>query len=248
MNKTTTVFLAALAVLILVSAACADRASITIYPGENWVSVPLFPFNSSPAAVFAGIDINGRLTRLDPLSGATVTYSSTNASAFRNILLGDGYKLTSLASTPVVVSYEGVPDGVPDAEGRMTDMWMALPGGGHHTGGVHWIGTPFDHATSVDACLVIYQGSILSLAQAVQQGWIDGLWGSMNNQSKSAVTVGLSSLSPDESVLMPGRMYQIVTHVDNLALIVPADVPEPSGLLGLVCGIGYAAGLIRRRP
>jgi len=42
-------------------------------------------------------------------------------------------------------------------------------------------------------------------------------------------------------------MYQVVTHKDDLALIIPGNVPEPSTILALLCGLGGLAGLKRRR-
>jgi len=256
-KRTLAAIVALLAVLILAGTACAEQASITIYPGENWISVPLVPYNYQPSVLFAGCNINGNLVRLDPTTGATITYSAAHPDAFGGILLGDGYKLICTTPAPVVISYEGFPDGVPDLDpqgnpiaGTMTDMWISLPGrqgDGQNAGGSHWIGCPFNHARPVDACKVTDGTTLLNLAQAVQQGWIDGLWDSMNNESKATVKVGLSTMSPDESTLLPGRMYQVVTHKDDLALIIPGNVPEPSTILALLCGLGGLAGLKRRR-
>ena len=200
--------------------------------------------------MFAGSNIDGNLTRLDPQTGDTITYSAANSAKFGGLLLGDGYRITSSLSTPVTISYQGVADGVPDAHGRMTDMWIALPGNkknGLGSGGVHWVGTPFNHAVCVDKCFISDGRYLWTVSQAVEEGLVDGLWDSMDNETKQPLKVGLRSLNPDQYVLQPGMMYQITTHRNDLALIVPADVPEPPCLAGLVCGIGCLAAVRRRR-
>lgn len=250
--ETTMKLTGAVAVLLVLLCACsgwADMAQIVIYPGENWISLPLIPFDAAPSSVFSGLDIDGNLSRLDAATGEIVTYNATSCGTFGSCLLGEGYRITSSLSTPVVISYQGVADGVPDAEGHMTDMWIALPGrdDGLDQGGVHWIGMPFNHSTPIERCLVTDGRQTLTIAQAVQTGLIDGLWDSIDNETKQPLKVGLGSLNPDRDVLQPGMMYQITTHTNRLALIVPADVSEPAGWVAVLCGLGGIRICIRRR-
>ena len=226
-------------------------ATLTIYPGENWISVPLVPIDPDPQSVFAGCNIDGNLTELN--GQTTVVYSSADPDAFGAILLGSGYEIDNPTSAPETVSYTGLPDGVPSIDsngnvipGSMTDMYIGLPGAGNNTGGMNWVGQPFDHSMSVD-CMVLTNGQqTLSIAQAVSEGWIAPLWLGFNNETQSTFTVGASVFDPDQDYFAAGQMYQITTLKDNLALIVPAYAPEPSGLTAMMSGLGLLAWRRRR--
>ena len=235
-------------VLVMVgigTGARADTATIVVGPGDNWVAPPLVPFNPDPASVFAASIGDCTLTRFEVPTQEEVSYGSEG---FGNILLGDGYKVFNPTSTTFVNSYEGVPDGVPDAQGNMTDMWLSLPGDqsdGQDSGGMHWVGHPFYHDTFFDAVMVTDGTQTKTIGEAVGANWIEGLWDFLDSETQTVRTVGLSSLGADDTLLRATHMYEVVTHRDNLALIVPADlVPEPTSVLVILCGLG---ALVARR-
>lgn len=240
--------LLAIIVSLVPSSAFADLATITVWPGDNWISAPLVPFNPTPTAVFAGLDLNGNLRRWDMITGEIITYDAAHPEVFGNILLGEGYMLSNSGSSAISATYDGVPDGVPDQGGEKTDMWIALPGlqyDGSNAGGMHWIGHPFIHTVSIQSCVVTDGSVLLSIQEAVDRGWLDGLWATRDNQAQASRTAGLALLSPDDTFLRATGMYQITTHRDNLALIVPA--PEPCSMIVLACGVGVLAFRRRRR-
>lgn len=231
--------------------AAADVASITLHPGENWIAAPLVPFNPDPVDMFSGFNIDGKLSRFDVPSQSLVSYTTANSSAFGNVLLGDGYKVYNSTSTSVVINYNGVADGVPGSEGP-TDMWISLPGDntdGQNNGGIHWIGQPFNHNTAVESMYVLYESNLASVLEAVNLGWIDQLWLGFDGETQKSFTAGLSVFGADENYFRAGHMYEIVTHKDDLALIIPSTpyVPEPSSLLSLLALAPLAIGFIKRR-
>ena len=126
----------------------ADTATIDVYDGWNMVCAPLVPFNPDPTNVFNPLDIEFvcSLQRWDAPKQSMEAYSMFNPN-FGNILLADGFWLkvpTGQAQNP---SYSGVPDGIPDAGGNMTDVMVMLPGDqldGLDAGGWHLIGQPFN--------------------------------------------------------------------------------------------------------
>ncbi|MEN6520034.1 MAG: PEP-CTERM sorting domain-containing protein [Armatimonadota bacterium] len=125
----------------------------------------------------------------------------------------------------------------------MTDVWISL------VNETNWIGHPFNHITPFSSLMVTDHDSMLSIDEAISRGWLDGLWTTMDNETKETHTVGLSSLKADDLYLRPGSMYKVTTHVDQLGLIIHAytNVPEPSSFLSLVFGLGGAGGMMLRR-
>lgn len=239
-------FVILLGVLGISTSARADTATIVIRPGDNWVAPPLVPFDPDPASVFAASIGDCTLIRFDAPTQQEVSYGSQE---FGNILLGDGYKVFNPTSTTFVNTYEGVPDGVPDGQGNMTAMWVSLPGDqsdGQDSGGMHWVGHPFYHDTFFDAVMVTDGTQTKTIQQAVDANWIEGLWNFLDSETQTVRTVGLSSLGADDTLLRPTHMYEAVTHIDDLALIIPADlVPEPASAVFLLCGL--SALVMRRR-
>ena len=234
------------AVLLSGAGVWADTATIIIRPGDNWVAPPLVPFDPDPASVFAACIADCALTKFDPTTEQPVSYGSAG---FGNILLGDGVKVANPTSTTFVCTYEGVPDGVPDHNGVMTDMWVSLPGNqvdGQNSGGMHWVGHPFYHDTPIAACFVTNGSSLLTLEEAVTAGWIDGLWNYMDAETQTVYTAGLASLGANDTWLRATHMYEVQSHLDNLAFIVPAYVvPEPAS--GCTLLVGLPLLLLRRR-
>ncbi|MHB9036358.1 MAG: PEP-CTERM sorting domain-containing protein [Armatimonadota bacterium] len=240
-----------LAATVSVVASATETATLTLYPGENWIAPPLVALDANPTAVFAGLSINGNLTRFDAFNQQVVTYNSANPASFGNILLGDGYKINYSGQNPFTLSYVGVPDGVPDSQGNMTDMWIALPGNmadSQNSGGTHWIGQPYNHNTSVGSMMVTNNVELITVLNAVNRGWLDPLWHGFNAETQTGFTVGLSAYGANQNYFKAGQTYEIVSHIDNLALIVPATpyVPEPSSILVLTCGFGWLLRCKRR--
>ena len=221
-----------LALMVVVSgASMAATATYDIYQGWNLLAAPLAPFNPDPLSVFAGAPdgLDYLLYRFDP-SGGYVTYDALDPSTFGNCLLGDGYSLNVYASTGTI-SYQGFPDGLPDAQGVKTDMWISLPGSqtdGLDAGGWQLIGHPFDHNTVVDSGtgtgdkIFFTDGTTLkNWSEAVAATWVDGKM-SGNDAVSGSFNVQYDGLG-DTDTLQAGRGYWIATYKDNLAMIVPAN-------------------------
>lgn len=239
------------AILTVAVSAFAATATIVLHPGDNWIAVPLFPLDPAPTAVFAGYAIEGNLTRFDSLTGLPVAYHASDPPAFGRILLGDGYKLNNSTGSNITVTYEGLPDGAPDSTGQMSDMWIALPGNVHdglNAGGTTWVGQPFAHDTSVAGMYFTNGQTLLNSYDAVEAGWVDALWTGFDASTQRTFTAGPSQFHPDETLFRAGHMYEIVTHRDNLAVIIPpTPVPEPASLTTLMVALGTGVTLLRRR-
>jgi len=231
--------------------ALAATATIVLHPGDNWIAAPLVPLNPAPTEVFAGCAIDGNLTRFDSSTGLPVLYRASDPSAFAGILLGDGYKLRNPTTSDITVTYEGLPDGVPGPDGRMSDMWVSLPGNqsdGLDAGGTTWVGQPFAHDTAVAGMLFTNGDRVLNSYDAVEEGWVDPLWTGFDASTQKTFTAGLSQFHPDETWFRVGHMYEIVTHRDNLAIIIgPTPVPEPNSLTTLALALGTGFALLRRK-
>jgi len=215
--------LVVLGLVMLVTPVYCARATFSLNAGWNSIGVPLVPFNPSPAAVFAGTNFTA-LRRFDAPTQAWIDYSPFSLDPFGNILLGNGYEIYVPSAT--TVTYEGVPDGVPDPNGEMTDMWIAIPGcltDSQDAGGIHFIGHPFNHYSLANTALVTNGSTVVSLQVAIRDGWLDGL-------------------GTNDAYLSPSHAYWVQTHRDDLALIIPAypayaSVPEPAGIAIIVCGL-----------
>jgi len=222
-----------LALVFVVGGACfAATASYDVYRGWNMISTPLVPFNSDPADVFkaAPQGIDGLLSRWDPTYGG-IYYDSSDPGTFGGTLLGDGYWLYCY-SGPKTITITGVPDGVPDGSGAMTDMWISLPGNSvANTGAWHLIGQPFAHDTPVDdgtgtgANIMFTDGTTLKTwAQAAAARWVDD-----NFTGWDAATGGKAIQfdgNGDDDHLRAGHGYWVHTYVPNLAMIIPAGAHD----------------------
>lgn len=226
-----------------------ETATITLYPGENWIAAPLVPIDPSPQKVFAGF--TGTIARFNSPNQCIISSSQAD---FGNILLGDGYKITNTSQNIVTINYEGVPDGVPDSNGNMSSMWIALQGNcidDIDAGSMHWVGQPFNHNTLIENIYVtgIFENTGYTIREAINLGLIDPLWRGFNNETKEYFTAGLPEFGADENFLRAGSMYEIVSHKDLLAFIIPADVyvPEPSSVVALIYGVGALTCMFLKR-
>lgn len=234
--------------LLLVSSgafAATETAQMDVYSAFSFVGPPIVPITSSypnTPIIFgdAGIDIEwtGTISRFDAPTQTQLVYTAWDESGQWSLLLGEGYMIDyrsgSLGSNPTAVVYTGVEDGVPDADGTMTDMWISLPGNqldGQNAGGWHWISTPFNHVVpfNVDdydgANIKVTDGNVVRTlldAASVEPVWIEEPWAFFSGSSQSWGSAGYLTGVYDDDQMQPGNMYIVKTRVDNLALIVPA--------------------------
>ena len=131
-----------------------------------------------------------------------------------------------------------------------TNTWISLPGNqydGVNEGGACWIGNAYRHDTPIWECRLTDGLSVLSLEEAVAAGWVDGLWDYLDAETQTVRTVGLASLGADDTWLRTTQMYIVESHLDNLALIVPWDAPEPASACTLLVGLPLLVLHARRR-
>jgi len=221
-----------LALLVLgCAAAMAQTATATIelYKGFQLVAPPLVPINPDPVSVFGGatFGVDSQLTRWDPNVGG-ISYDSLSSDpygGYGGVLLGDGAWLFSERAT---ITYTGVADGVPDASGTRTDMYISLPGQTAGGGGWHIIGYPFNKSMQIDngdatgSYVQFTDGTqTLSWSAAVAAGWVEsGLTGW--NATTGGYTVQYDQLG-DSTSLDPGHGYWCHTFKSNIAMILPAS-------------------------
>ena len=223
-----------LALLVVGSGMCAaDTVTVDIYSAWNYFACPLVPFDPAPDQVMAGVDIDGRLFRFDAPTQSMIVYDMIDPSAFGNVLLGDGYILDNYAATPSF-SYSGVPDGVPDGNWTMTDMWISLPGyqlDQGSNGGWHLFAHPFKHDTPVNGPLGsgdniwFTDGTTLKTwDEAVNAGWVDSAMSYFDGATQSQLAMTYQGWGNDDT-LRAKSAYWIETKKDNIALIIPAYNP-----------------------
>lgn len=211
------------------SFAATETVSFDIYQGWNLIAAPCVPVDPAPLSVFAGaIDgIDGNLTRNDPAAGGITWDSLGGDEAFGNVLLGDGYWLYQNSEGESTISYEGLPDGIPDVNNNETDMWISLPGAGNGNGGWHIIGNPFNHDVSVDSGagtgdkIFFTDGTtVKTWGEAVDAGWVSDVM-TGNDPATGGINVQYNGLG-DTDKLSAGKGYWLQTIKDNLAMIIPA--------------------------
>lgn len=228
-------FVSLVAALLVMCAvpASADTATIDVYEGWNMVCAPLVPFDPTPTNVFNPLDVDWTcsLQRWDAPTQSMEAYSIFNPN-FGNCLLGDGYFLYVPAGQPASASYAGVPDGIPDAGGNMTDVMLMLPGDqldANDTGGWHLVGHPYNHDTSFDVIPYTFLGDnilvtdgheLKTIAEAASANWLEEPFQYWNGASQAMETAGYFFATDDH--LRGGQGYWIKTKKDNLALIIPA--------------------------
>lgn len=236
--------------LLLVSSgafAATETAQMDVYGAFSYVGPPIVPITASypnTATIFgdAGVDIEwtGVISRFDAPSQTIIDYWAWDETQQFSLLLGEGYAIDyragSLPTNPTAVVYTGVEDGVPDADGTMTDMWISLPGyqlDSVSAGGWHWISCPFNHAIPFNVEEYSYAGDNIKVtdgnvvrtvldAATVEPIWVEEPWSYFQGDVQSWGNAGYLSGVYESDQLEPGYMYMVKTRVDNLALIVPA--------------------------
>ena len=213
-----------------------ESFTFTLYQHSNSFSLPLSPFNPDPAAVFGGTSlIHYALTRFDLTSNTYLVYDFPGQN-FGNMLLGDAYWLSIWSGGTRTFTYHGFPDGL-RVDGVMSDICINLPGVAGQQGGTHYIGHPFSHNVEWAKCFVtdgirtipVWDNNPAT-DDAVQLGWLDMYWQYQDNQANTTRHIDPSGVQGSQN-LEPGRVYQVITHKSNLALIVsvvdttPPDPP-----------------------
>lgn len=220
--------------LLLAGTANAETYTQTMYSGCNWFALNGVPLDPAPSSIFVGEEglIDGALTRLDPTNGNTIPWFSWDDPAtFGGMLLGDGFRLNVEDGVDHTISYEGAPDGLPDANGK-TDMWISLPGFTGQEGGMHWIGTPYATPVLWSSILVTDGTKTVPVMDfddttedAVSLGWIEPYWAYLDAASGNTCYVDPDGIFGDPNML-PGQLFEVITHKSNLALIIPAPAAE----------------------
>ncbi len=222
--------LALIAIAVLSTAVYSEAVNVVLWPGDNWMCAPLIPFNPDPASVFvdAGSNpfpIDYNISRLDPTTGGSITYDPFEdppGASFGGVLLGDGIYTYNGDVQAFTIEYNGVP------QSYLSDVWISLPGlqvdeyvDLPDGGGVHWVGNPFNSPVLTDSILVTDGTQTISLQDAVDAGWVEALWNGLDAEFGGSITVGPSSQFPSDDSLRPGHYYEVISHKDNIALIIP---------------------------
>jgi len=225
-----------LALLIVGSAMCgAAGVTVDLYNKWNYIAAPCVPFNPDPISVFTGpsgaIDLDYYLYRYDAASQSMIVYDAIDPTGFGNCLLGDGYILYNHANVDNF-SFNAVPDGVPDAGGAKTDMWISLPGNqldGVSAGGWQLIGQPFNHDTASDLGsgtgdnIHFTDGTTLKTwDEAVAANWVDDTFNYYTGIDQSMKNITYNGLGDDDT-FRAGNAYYVHTRIDNIAMIIPAN-------------------------
>jgi hypothetical protein len=198
---------------------------LSIYPGENYFSLPAVPFNSDPVSVISDLNTISSLCRFDPVPNNMVSYTEWFPEEFQGMVLGDGFYIWGGDET-YTTTYQGYPDALRDDNGNLTDICISLPGYTDSEGGPHWIGHPFNHQILWTNVLVTDGIKTIPVLDAVGQGWLEGGWTTWDAVNQGPISIDLDD--PVNCYMQPGYMYIVFTHKSNLALIIPADGTIPS--------------------
>lgn len=232
-------FLLTIALLVVVAgASLAVDCSFDVYTGTSWISFPNVPLNSDPIQIFTNSNLMPWNYTLDSFDATTESAKTLDVwadvdPAFGGILLGTGY--TIYADADYTVSFAGLPSGVPDGSGNITDMWISLPGNqidNKDEGGWNLIGTPYGDAVAIDPNYNVNGEGILFTDGVTVKTWGEA---SDNSAGTPWVASAASYIDPstgqvnatgflflDDDHFRPGVGYMIKTFKDNLAMIIPA--------------------------
>lgn len=207
------IVLTLVAIFALGMAVSAEEASCVLSPGFNLIAPPLVPIDPYPENVFSGINIEGRLSRYNPITTSMIDFSPWTPEEYGGVLLGDGAWL--YVDSEVTWTYEGLPNGVPDLNNVKTDMWVSLP-----KAGATLIGHPFKDDVELVNCLVTDGTATKSWDDAVAAGWVAPLLTGYDAPSMSYYDVGTDFIYVQ--VLQAYHGYWVYSNKDNLAMIIPA--------------------------
>ncbi len=209
-------------ILVLALGVAASAATYTqeVEPGWNFIAFSGYPADTAIDSTLGNFDFFFDCIFQTMVGNESTSYDPFDEmSGLTNVFLGQGYYFyTPEAGT---ISYEGVADGVPDANGRMTDMWFELP-----KAGWQMLGNPFDHDVYVNTDkseagegdhIFFTDGNVLKTwGEAAEAGWVANVM--INNEKVGTVGYYFN----DAAKLEPGYGYYFKTYVDNLVMIIPA--------------------------
>ncbi len=180
----------------------------------NVLSLPGIPKDPWPESVFdpcsGVIWLDYNLSRWDALGQYMAYFSFCSPGIFGNCLLGDGLRLYhSGASCASCFNFEHV-----DATG---DQLISLPRGSDPVGDYSLIGNPFAYSRPWSSCLVTDGNSVISLPDAVSEGWIYQVkyWTGSSWQTVTDLSTGN---------MLSGKAYEIYPKMGGLAVIVPRQL------------------------
>ncbi len=180
--------------------------------GENWISIPLAAINDGTYSVFAGInswpnEVYHNVYRWNTATGAFVEYPTyqSDTVTFGKIVPGGAYKL-ALAGNAAPITVTGVP--------LTATQTLSIPGSGTRQ---FYFGNPFSEAVLWGSGQVNNGGSVVSVAQAIANGWIGNVQ-HFNPAGKTWETIG--------TVLESWHAYRLEAYTSGaLSLIIPHAVP-----------------------
>jgi carboxypeptidase T len=196
---------AALHVTRWVGLAQAQAPTGLIDPGWNWLSIPAWPDNADPAALFGAANVVNKLMRYDRVRKTIQLYPDD----FGTMAVGEGYAL--FAQHILAPAFEGVATG--------GDFRADLPAMGWS-----WIGHP--HLESVPLAQVSVTNTANGRTRtAVEDAhaanpWVNWNWIFWDSARDTARILGLAD--SDDDTLRPWRGYLVWTRRDGLVLTIPA--------------------------
>lgn len=210
-----------LVLMLAVGGAClAATGTIDLYAGYNLISIPNVPIDPIPANLFSAFSLDGIFSKFDATTGSDVGYSMWDPDSFGDVLLGEGYWLTSDSVTNV--TFSGLDDGVPSG-GVKTDMWISLPGNqydGLDAGGICVVGNPYASSVNKGNFYFTEGTTLKSWQEAFDAGWVADAFNGYEGATGSSVLLSLSWGDTDD--FAPARAYYFQTFKDNLAMIIVA--------------------------
>ena len=220
--RTRLVFLVFFTLVLTSVAAIAvvDDFPYTLSRGKNLIAVPAVPLNPHPGEVvdgrppvFNGIPIDGLLLRWDAVAKSSKSYDELDPGAFGNVLIGDGYWLSSAAGASS--SYQGLTDT------DTMDIWISLP-----RAGLNLIGNPFSFDYLWANAKVTDGNETISLYDASQygRGWILSIATWWDAPYQSSRDVGLPDDLCFTDYLHPWHGYWVRSNVDKIALILESPL------------------------
>jgi len=214
--------------VIACSASFATAETFDVYGGWQTVSLPVVPFNPTPNAVFSVLDWdngNPTLMRWNNVGGGGfITYGYDYDTGidpiFGGCLLGDGYLLNPDASGTTSISVDGVLSGVPDAAGKMTDMWISLP-----KAGFALVGVPYAEDLAIDQDtgypMAFTDGvTVKTWPEAVAANWVGEAAQRYDAVVGRWITAGINYY--EEESWQAGKGYLMEVKQDNIAMIITA--------------------------
>ncbi len=178
----------------------------TVPAGWSLLSLPFEPVNPAPSSVFAGIDIDGRLTRWDSQVQGTFTYDAWSPEQFGSLNVENGYWLQTDAAR--TISYQAY-------SGAAAQRAISLP-----TAGWAIIGCPFASERQWPDTLVRHGAETVPILTAAHtNGWLSsaGYW--WDSAAQGLSDFGLPEDWVSSYVIEPWHGYWVQTHVDDVSLI-----------------------------